>query len=164
MTREFECERDGVVIRGASDDELVANVERHIADAHPDLAGKVSREDLLAAAKEADELVLRLKRILPARPTAVYRALSDRGNSRSGGAPEASPLPASSSSPESAARTGSRCGPRTAISSTSRESSARSTLPPVWHTRFGGTPPIPTICRRRSRYRSRAGMVGPRSS
>jgi hypothetical protein len=53
MAKEFECERDGVVIRGAGDDELIANVERHIAEAHPDLAGKVSREDIVAAAKEA---------------------------------------------------------------------------------------------------------------
>ena len=53
MVKEFECERDGVVIRGADDDELVANVERHIAEAHPDLVGTVAREDLIAAAKEA---------------------------------------------------------------------------------------------------------------
>jgi len=53
MAKEFECERDGVVIRGADDDELTANVERHIAEAHPDLAGKVSRDDIVAAAKEA---------------------------------------------------------------------------------------------------------------
>jgi hypothetical protein len=53
MAKEFECERDGVVIRGADDDELAANVERHIAEAHPDLVAQVSREDILAAAKEA---------------------------------------------------------------------------------------------------------------
>ena len=53
MAKEFECERDGVVIRGADDDELVANVERHLAEAHPDLVGKVSRDDIAAAAKEA---------------------------------------------------------------------------------------------------------------
>jgi hypothetical protein len=53
MAKEFECERDGVVIRGANDHELAAKVERHIADAHPDLVGKVSREDIVAAAKEA---------------------------------------------------------------------------------------------------------------
>jgi hypothetical protein len=53
MAKEFECERDGLVIRGADDDELVANVERHIAEAHLDLVGKVSREDIVAAAKEA---------------------------------------------------------------------------------------------------------------
>ena len=53
MAKQFECERDGVVIRGADDDELAANVQRHLAEAHPDLAGKVSREDIVAAAKEA---------------------------------------------------------------------------------------------------------------
>jgi hypothetical protein len=53
MAKEFECERDGVVVRGADDDELVANLERHLAEAHPDLVGKVSREDIAAAAKEA---------------------------------------------------------------------------------------------------------------
>ena len=53
MAKEFECERDGVVIRGADDDELVANVQRHITEAHPDLVGKVSREDIVASGKEA---------------------------------------------------------------------------------------------------------------
>ena len=53
MVKEFECERDGIVIRGADDDELAANVARHIAEAHPDLVGKVARADILAAAKEA---------------------------------------------------------------------------------------------------------------
>ena len=53
MAREFECERDGLIIRGADDEELMASVERHIAEAHPDLVGKVSGQDILAAAKEA---------------------------------------------------------------------------------------------------------------
>jgi hypothetical protein len=53
MAKEFECERDGIVIRGADDDELAANVQRHIADAHPDLTGKVSSDDIVAAATEA---------------------------------------------------------------------------------------------------------------
>ena len=53
MAKAFECERDGIVIGGADDDELVANVERHLADAHPDLVGKVAREDIVAAATEA---------------------------------------------------------------------------------------------------------------
>jgi hypothetical protein len=52
MAKAFECERDGVVIRGENDDELVATVERHIADAHPDLVGKLSREQILATARE----------------------------------------------------------------------------------------------------------------
>ena len=53
MAKEFECERDAAVIRSMDDDELAASVERHIAEAHPDLVGKVSREGILAAAKEA---------------------------------------------------------------------------------------------------------------
>jgi hypothetical protein len=43
---------DGETVRGENDDELVANVERHIAEKHPDLVGKVSREDILAGATE----------------------------------------------------------------------------------------------------------------
>ena len=53
MAKVFECERDNVVIRGEDDDELVANVERHVDDEHPDLVGKLSRDDVLASAKEA---------------------------------------------------------------------------------------------------------------
>jgi hypothetical protein len=52
MAKTFFCEKDGETIRGADDDELVANVQSHIADKHPDLVGKVSREDILAGAKE----------------------------------------------------------------------------------------------------------------
>ena len=48
MSKVFECERDGLVIRGEDDDELVANAERHIAEAHPDLVGKLSRDEILA--------------------------------------------------------------------------------------------------------------------
>ena len=53
MTKVFECERDGVVIRGEDDDQLLANVERHVAEAHPDLVGKLSRDDVLATTQEA---------------------------------------------------------------------------------------------------------------
>ena len=53
MAKVFECERDGVVIRGDDDDELLANIQRHLADAHPDLVGRLSRADVLAIAKEA---------------------------------------------------------------------------------------------------------------
>jgi hypothetical protein len=52
MAKAFECERDEVVISGADDEALVANVERHLAEAHPDLVGYVSREDIVAAARE----------------------------------------------------------------------------------------------------------------
>ena len=53
MAKVFECERDGVVIRREHDDELLANAQRHVAEAHPDLVGKPSRADVLAIAKEA---------------------------------------------------------------------------------------------------------------
>jgi hypothetical protein len=53
MAKTFECERDGVVLRGTDDDELVANVQRHVAAAHLDLVGKLARDDILAAANEA---------------------------------------------------------------------------------------------------------------
>jgi uncharacterized protein YndB with AHSA1/START domain len=75
MAKEFECERDGIIIRGADDDELVANVERHIAAAHPDLVERVAREDIVAAA--GDGLTLRLKRVLPFTRTVVYRAMTE---------------------------------------------------------------------------------------
>lgn len=48
----INCE-DGVVITGGDDDELVANARAHIAEAHPDLHGKLSREDILRMATEA---------------------------------------------------------------------------------------------------------------
>jgi uncharacterized protein YndB with AHSA1/START domain len=75
MVKEFECERDGMVIRGADDDDLVANVKRHLAEAHPELVEKVLGEDIVAAA--SDRLVLRLRRALPFTPAIVYRALTD---------------------------------------------------------------------------------------
>jgi hypothetical protein len=53
MAKGFECERDGVVIRGADDDELAANAEPHLAQAHADRVGKVPRDDIVAAAREA---------------------------------------------------------------------------------------------------------------
>ncbi|MFN2545432.1 MAG: DUF1059 domain-containing protein [Actinomycetota bacterium] len=53
MAKAFPCERDGKVIRGETDDELVANVERHIAENHPDLVGQVTREQILSVATAA---------------------------------------------------------------------------------------------------------------
>jgi predicted small metal-binding protein len=51
----FTCERDGFVMRGETEDELAANVERHIAEAHPDLAGKLLRDDILAEVRAKAE-------------------------------------------------------------------------------------------------------------
>jgi predicted small metal-binding protein len=47
MTREFTCELDGFVMRGETDEELVAQVERHVAEAHTNLVGKLSRDQIL---------------------------------------------------------------------------------------------------------------------
>jgi hypothetical protein len=46
MRLEFTCELDGYVMRGETDDELVGQVERHLAEAHADLAGKLSRDQI----------------------------------------------------------------------------------------------------------------------
>jgi predicted small metal-binding protein len=48
MSKEFTCELDGLVMHGESDDELVAHVERHIAEAHAHLVGQLSRDDIRA--------------------------------------------------------------------------------------------------------------------
>jgi Protein of unknown function (DUF1059) len=42
----------GVAVTGETDDELVGNVEEHVAADHPDLVGKYSREQILGMAKE----------------------------------------------------------------------------------------------------------------
>lgn len=52
MAKQINCEC-GQVVRGESDDELVANAEEHIRRAHPELVGKIQRRDLLGMAEEA---------------------------------------------------------------------------------------------------------------
>lgn len=52
MARQIECDC-GYVVEGETDDELWANAQQHIQADHPDLVGKVQREDLLAQAKDA---------------------------------------------------------------------------------------------------------------
>lgn len=52
MTKVINCEC-GQVVRGETDDELVANAESHIDRDHPELVGKVSPDDLLAMAEDA---------------------------------------------------------------------------------------------------------------
>ena len=51
MAYVINCEC-GYVSRGETEDELVQEANRHMAEVHPDIAGKVSREDLLAMAEE----------------------------------------------------------------------------------------------------------------
>jgi len=45
-----EC---GEIVRAESDDELVSKVEAHVGQAHPEMVGKLAREDILAMAEEA---------------------------------------------------------------------------------------------------------------
>jgi hypothetical protein len=41
----------GVIVRGETNDELLTNAEEHIRNDHPDMIGKIPREDLLAMAE-----------------------------------------------------------------------------------------------------------------
>jgi predicted small metal-binding protein len=43
----------GYVIRGHSEGEVIRRAQDHIQDAHPELVGKISEDDLLAMAEEA---------------------------------------------------------------------------------------------------------------
>lgn len=51
MSRVINCEC-GQVIRGDSDEELIARASDHVNQNHPELVGKLSREDLLGMAEE----------------------------------------------------------------------------------------------------------------
>jgi predicted small metal-binding protein len=51
MAKVINCEC-GYVVRGDSDDELVANAEQHMRDRHPEMVGQMSREQLLSMAEE----------------------------------------------------------------------------------------------------------------
>jgi predicted small metal-binding protein len=42
----------GYVSRGETEDELVEQTNQHIDDVHPEMAGKVTQDDLLAMAEE----------------------------------------------------------------------------------------------------------------
>ena len=52
MAKLINCEC-GYVVRGADEDEVVRNAEEHMKQAHPELVGQLSREDLLGMAEEA---------------------------------------------------------------------------------------------------------------
>jgi predicted small metal-binding protein len=52
MAKVINCE-DGVVVRGDTDEELLANARRHIEEAHPEMAGQVTDEQLLGMAVTA---------------------------------------------------------------------------------------------------------------
>ena len=49
MGMRIDCEC-GEVVRAESDDELVAKVEAHVAGNHPELVGKLTRDDVMGMA------------------------------------------------------------------------------------------------------------------
>jgi predicted small metal-binding protein len=51
MAKQITCEC-GTVLRGESDDEVVASAESHMRQDHPDLVGQVTRQDLLGWIEE----------------------------------------------------------------------------------------------------------------
>lgn len=51
MAKVINCDC-GYVVRGETDEELLAGAEAHINADHPDLVGKISDDDLLAMAEE----------------------------------------------------------------------------------------------------------------
>jgi len=51
MSKVINCEC-GEVVRADTDDELVEKVDKHVRQAHPDLVGKLSRDDVLGMAEE----------------------------------------------------------------------------------------------------------------
>jgi hypothetical protein len=44
-----EC---GAQVRAENEDSLVNQVERHVADTHPELKGKMTRDDIMAMAEQ----------------------------------------------------------------------------------------------------------------
>ncbi len=54
MSRLVNCEC-GKVVRSADDDAIVAAVEMHVQQDHPELVGKLSRDDILAMSEETDD-------------------------------------------------------------------------------------------------------------
>ena len=53
MRKIINCEC-GEVVRGNSDEEIVAAVKEHVKRDHPELLDKLSTEDILAMAEEED--------------------------------------------------------------------------------------------------------------
>jgi predicted small metal-binding protein len=53
MHKLINCEC-GEIVRGENDEELVSAVEAHITRSHPELVGKLSRDDILGMSEEED--------------------------------------------------------------------------------------------------------------
>jgi hypothetical protein len=52
MAKVINCEC-GQVIRGETDDDLLTRAEDHVRRDHPELVGKISRDDFMAMMEEA---------------------------------------------------------------------------------------------------------------
>jgi predicted small metal-binding protein len=52
MAKQVNCPC-GETVRGETDDELVAGVEAHVQEKHPEMVGTMSREQILGMAEEA---------------------------------------------------------------------------------------------------------------
>ena len=51
MSKVVNCEC-GETVRAEGEDELVSSVEAHVSRNHPELVGKLSREDILGMSEE----------------------------------------------------------------------------------------------------------------
>ena len=51
MAKVINCD-DGYVVRGDTNEELLANAHAHLRDAHPEMVGQVTDEQLLGMAQE----------------------------------------------------------------------------------------------------------------
>ena len=54
MSLLINCEC-GRVVKADTEDEIVAKVEQHVAEDHPELVGKLSRDDIVAMSEEVDD-------------------------------------------------------------------------------------------------------------
>jgi predicted small metal-binding protein len=52
MAKVINCEC-GYVVRGETDEELLADAQKHMQSDHPDMVGNVTDEQLLSMAEEA---------------------------------------------------------------------------------------------------------------
>jgi predicted small metal-binding protein len=74
MSKVINCEC-GEVVRADTDDELVQKVERHVGESHPELVGKMSREDVLGMAEAPSERRAGAVGPRPRRPLGSYSCI-----------------------------------------------------------------------------------------
>jgi hypothetical protein len=66
----------GIVVEGDDDDDLCDNAQQHLMADHPDLVGKVTRDDIVAQAEELASTVVVLSSRSRRRPASRYGASS----------------------------------------------------------------------------------------